>query len=190
MFVEATRPLVVGPLVHTRGSVYHGHSVSEPLGYLITCRTYGTWVHGDARGSVDREHSAYGAPMLDPNGSLERAERRRLKTPPVTLTAQQRVVVAETIRAVCRKLDWSLLALNVRTTHFHAVVAAPYHPERVMHAFKAYATRRLREEGLHAQGAPLWSRHGSTRYLWKPPQVEHACRYVAESQGEDLGGEL
>jgi hypothetical protein len=54
----------------------------------------------------------------------------------------------------------------------------------------ANATRRLREEGLHAQGAPLWSRHGSTRYLWKPLHVEDACRYVAESQGEDLGGEL
>ena len=50
--------------------------------------------------------------------------------------------------------------------------------------------RWLREEGLYAQDAPLWSRHGSTRYLWKPPQVENACRYVADSQGEDLGGEM
>jgi len=98
--------------------------------------------------------------------------------------------VGETIRRVCEKLGWSLFALNVRATHFHAVVASPDPPERVMHAFKAYATRRLREEGLHAQTAPLWSRHGSTRYLWKPLQVEDACRYVAEGQGEDLGGEL
>ena len=128
--------------------------------------------------------------MRDPNRALQQAERRRLKTGPVTLTARQCEVVAETIRTVCPKLGWSLLALNVRTTHFHAVVASPDPPERVLHAFKAYATRRLREEGLHAQGVRLWSRHGSARYLWKPLQVENACRYVAESQGEGLGGEL
>jgi REP element-mobilizing transposase RayT len=164
--------------------------VSEPLAYLITCRTYGTWLHGDARGSVDRDHNIYGTPMRDTHRALQQAERRRLKTPPVTLTARQRELVAETIRTVCRTRGWSLLALNVRTTHFHAVVAAPDPPERVMHAFKAYATRRLREAGLQAQDVRLWSRHGSTRYLWKPTQVENACRYAAESQGEDLGGEL
>ena len=164
--------------------------MSEPLGYLITCRTYGTWLHGDARGSVDRDHNLYGTPLRDPNPRLQQAERGRLKTPSVTLTVRQREVVAETIRSVCRKRDWSLLALNVRTTHFHVVVAAPEAPERVMHAFKAYAMRRLREDGSHGQGVPLWSRHGSTRYLWKPLQMEKACRYVAESQGEDLGGEL
>ncbi len=128
--------------------------------------------------------------MRDPNRALQRVERQRLKTAPITLTARQVEVVAETIRTVCCKLGWSLLALNVRTTHFHAVVTAPDPPERVMHTFKAYATRRLREEGSHTQGGRLWSRHGSTRYLWKPAQVEDACRYVAESQGEDLGGEL
>ena len=164
--------------------------MSDPLGYLITCRTYGTWLHGDARGSVDRDHNLYGTPLRDAHRGLQQAERRRLKIAPVTLNARQREVVAETIRAVCRKRGWSLSALNVRTTHFHAVVAAPEAPERVMHAFKAYATRRLREDGLHAQDVPLWSRHGSTRYLWKGPQLENACRYVAEGQGEDLGGEL
>jgi REP element-mobilizing transposase RayT len=109
---------------------------------------------------------------------------------PMKLTLRQREVVAEMIRTVCGKRDWSLLALNVRTTHFHTVVAAPDTPERVMHAFKAYATRGLREEGLLAQDAPVWSRHGSTRYLWRPVHVEHACRYVADCQGNDLGGEL
>ena len=174
----------------TRGTDDDWHAVSEPLGYLITCRTYGTWLHGDARGSVDRDHNLYGTPLRDPHRGLQQAERRCLKRAAVTLNARQREVVAETIRAVCRKRGWSLSALNVRTTHFHAVIAAPEAPERVMHAFKAYATRRLRKDGFHAQGAPLWSRQGSTRYLWKPLHVESACRYVAESQGEDLGGEL
>ena len=172
------------------GVDYHAHPVSEPLGYLITCRTYGTWLHGDARGFVDRDHNTYGTPLRDPDRALEQTERRHLKTDAVKLTARQRESVAETIRSVCDTRGWSLRALNVRTTHFHAVVAASDPPERIMHAFKAYATRRLREKGLHAQSAPLWSRHGSTLYLWKPLQVENACRYIADGQGKDLGGEL
>ena len=164
--------------------------MSELLAYLITCRTYGTWLHGDARGSVDRDHNIYGTPMRDPSRTLQQAERSRLRTAPVMLRDRQRESVAEAIRTVCRKRGWSLLALSVRTTHLHAAVAAPDPPERVMHALKASATRRLREEGLHARGTRLWSRHGSTHYLRKPQQLENACRYVAEAQGEDLGGEL
>jgi hypothetical protein len=29
-----------------------------PLGYLITFRCYGTWLHGDDRGSIDRKANA------------------------------------------------------------------------------------------------------------------------------------
>jgi hypothetical protein len=28
----------------------------SPLGYLITFRAYGTWLHGHERGSVDQHH--------------------------------------------------------------------------------------------------------------------------------------
>jgi len=40
---------------------------SIPLAYLITFTTYGTWLHGDPRGSVDREHNVWGTPFLDPD---------------------------------------------------------------------------------------------------------------------------
>ncbi|MGH9840991.1 MAG: hypothetical protein ACREEM_19730 [Blastocatellia bacterium] len=35
-----------------------------PLAYLITFRCYGTWLHGDERGSVDRDHNIYRTPFL------------------------------------------------------------------------------------------------------------------------------
>jgi hypothetical protein len=34
-----------------------------PLAYLITFRSYGTWLHGK-EGSVDRFHNVYGQPKL------------------------------------------------------------------------------------------------------------------------------
>ncbi|MEK6797869.1 MAG: transposase [Planctomycetota bacterium] len=164
--------------------------MSEPLAFLITFRTYGSWLHGDPRGSVDNDHNIFDTPMLDPKSSLSVAESNRLRHPPVALTEAHRSVVADAIRRVCDERHWTLSALNVRSNHIHAVVSAPDSPERVMHALKSFATRALRESGLAAAGTRLWSRHGSTRYLWEPRELEGANFYVVESQGPDRRGEL
>jgi alanyl-tRNA synthetase len=58
-----------------------------------------------------------------------------------------------------------------------------------MNDFKSYATRRMIEKGLVSQGANVWSRHGSTRYLWDEESVAAAGRYVMEQQGPDLSGD-
>jgi len=164
--------------------------MSDPLAYLITFRTYGTWLHGDARGSVDRDHNAYDSPMLPPNPGLALAEVAQLKHAAILLGEAHRTTAAEAIERICHDRGWTLSALNVRTNHVHAVVSAPDSPERVMHAMKSFATRRLREMRLVGDDTRPWARHGSTRYLWTLRQVEEACRYVRESQGDDLGGEL
>jgi hypothetical protein len=36
----------------------------RPLAYHITWGTYGTRLHGDKRGTVDRENNAFGTPVL------------------------------------------------------------------------------------------------------------------------------
>ena len=38
---------------------------AEPAGHFLTFRTYGTWLHGDARGSVDRFHNVPGEPLRE-----------------------------------------------------------------------------------------------------------------------------
>jgi hypothetical protein len=41
---------------------------SQQLGYLITIRSYGTWLHGDARGSMDRRnYNKFGGPKRPVN---------------------------------------------------------------------------------------------------------------------------
>lgn len=76
-------------------------------------------------------------------------------------------------------------AQSVRTNHVHAVVAAECRPEVVMGAFKACSTLALRGAGLLGAGSAIWSRHGSTRYLWTERAVEAACVYVLERQHRD-----
>src|SRR3712207_6995047 len=48
-------------------------------------RCYGTWLHGDERGSVDRRHNVLGSPPREPHAGLRRAEARQLKHPAITL---------------------------------------------------------------------------------------------------------
>ena len=161
-------------------------SASQPLAYFITWRTYGTWLHGDERGSIQRGSSGLFVPPISPNPIREEWEARQRLHSPLVLDAQARGVVDGAIRETCLLRDWRLSALNVRTNHVHLVVSAPLAPERVMNSLKAWCTRRLREAGLAAADSRAWSRHGSTRYLWREAEVAAACQYVLESQGADI----
>jgi len=109
-------------------------------------------------------------------------EQRQLQSNPRSLDDASRAATDDAIREVCRRREWGLLAINVRTNHVHAVVAADCRPEQVMQSLKAAATRELRARGLAAPNDRLWSRHGSTVYLWREADVDSASRYVIESQ--------
>ena len=79
-----------------------------------------------------------------------------------------------------------LIAINVRTNHVHIVVSCGGTPERAMDSFKAYATRALRAAGLAMSDQSVWSRHGSTRYLWTDEHITAAVDYVDNGQGSEL----
>jgi len=157
-----------------------------PLAYLISFRTYGTWVHGDNRGSTSRRQNRYGTPRIAPNRGLQEVELKQLKHPPIRLDIKRRPVVEQAVREVCTKRGYWLRAINVRTNHVHSVVSAAVKPEPILQAFQAYATRKLRQAGLLPTEGRTWSRHGSTPYLWKERHVERAIDYVVNGQGEDL----
>jgi hypothetical protein len=121
---------------------------SSPVGYLITFRCYGTWLHGDERGSVDRHHSAYGTPGLQPSALRRKHDRDLLKQPTVTLHSRQRSVIESAIRETCTIRQWQLWTVNVRTNHVHVVVSANKKPVAVLSALKANATRAMRSRSL------------------------------------------
>jgi hypothetical protein len=164
---------------------YHDVDVSA-LAYLITFHTYGTWLHGHERGSVDDEHNVPGTPCLPPDAARETRDFARLKHAPVELDAGRRFVVDATVREVCAYRSWRLHALNVRSTHVHAVVSAAHAPERVMNDLKAYATRRMREAAVLPAAVEPWSYHGSTRYLNTEAPLARAVEYVLHEQGAAL----
>jgi len=152
--------------------------MGEPLAYFLTWTTYGTWLHGDERGSVDRDHNQYGEPYLEPAEGLRRYESKQLKQAPVQLNPRQRDLVEEIIRRDCRHRGYQIFALNCRSNHIHIVVQANgVRPERVMTQFKSYATRGLREMDS-LSGKKVWTAGGSKRYLFTEEAIERAVQYV------------
>ena len=160
--------------------------MSDPLAYFITFSCYGGWLHGDRRGSIDRKHNEPGSPPLEPSREREATAQGRLKHGTFLLDAPRRVAVEDAVRGVSDARGWQLVAVNVRTSHVHVVVAADQAPELVMRAFKAWSTRQMRDRRLMDADASAWSRHGSTRYLWDTRDVEEACQYVVHGQGPPL----
>lgn len=157
-----------------------------PPPYFITFHTYGTWLHGDQRGSVDPAHNIYNTPTIAPDARRAAREAQTLRHEPFILDAQARAVVDSTIRAVATHRGWTIHALNVRTNHVHVVVSAAHPPERVMLDFKSWSTRRLTEAGLISSKTKVWSRHGSTRWLNTQHAFDRAREYTTSEQGPDL----
>jgi len=152
------------------------------MDYLITFRTYGTWLHGDERGSVDDQHNSWQEPLLETDAKLENFRRRLMKGETVALDLALRSCVMQGMEDVARHRGWTIHALEVLSNHVHVVVSADAKPELVMRDFKAWATRHLREQNLVPPGVPLWAHHGSTRYLRDEHAVIAACEYVKNQQ--------
>jgi len=158
-----------------------------PLAYLITFRTFGTWLHGDERKAVDRHgRNFFGTERVLPSQNLERIMTENRSDDEFLLNGKQRSAVEASILSICSFRGYCLNAINVRSNHVHTVVRAACAPELVMNAFKANCTRELRMARLVGPGEKIWSRGGSTRYLWKPYHVERAVEYVLYGQGIDL----
>ena len=158
-----------------------------PLAILITFRCYGTWLHGDGRGSVDRHNNAYRSSKIPRNSNWEKHNKASLKHPPVVLNAKQRHSVEKAIRETCAIRGWHLYAINVRTNHVHVVVAIGItRPDTALIAFKSNATRQMRTDGCWASERGPWVEKGSRRNLWNERSIWNACDYVLNGQGDDL----
>jgi REP element-mobilizing transposase RayT len=154
--------------------------------YLITFTCYGCHFHGHESGSVDRKHNLRGSRLLESDPKRVLAERERMDQPPYSLDGVRRAAVLTALQERCSHHSWTLLAAHVRSSHVHVVVEADIRPERVMNDLKSYASRQLNRLGMDERARKRWTRHGSTRWLWKREDVSAAIRYVLEEQGDPM----
>jgi REP element-mobilizing transposase RayT len=147
--------------------------------YFLTWTTYGTWLHGDARGWADRKDGYHrGKHAEDP--LLTERRRRQLKHAPTVLTTDMRGAVDAAIRSVCDYRGWTLRELNVRTNHVHVVVLADKPIDHVLRDFKAYATRALRAERLIGPKTNVWTDGGDKVVIPQGQSLGPVCAYVRD----------
>jgi REP element-mobilizing transposase RayT len=154
--------------------------------YLITFTCYGNRLHGDESGSVDRNHNQYNTCLLDPDPHRLSSERQTMPQPPYLLDQESRDAVLRAIQQHCLYRGWNLLAAHIRTNHVHTIVEANVRPEVIMTELKLYASRELNRLSPDQSKRKRWSRHGSTRWLWKDDDVQAALQYVVEQQGKPM----
>ena len=82
-----------------------------PLAILITFRCYGTWLHGDERGSVDRHNNIFRTPTIPTSNSWEKHNQEQLKYSPVLLNAKQRRAVEKAFAKLVRNADGTFTPL-------------------------------------------------------------------------------
>ncbi len=157
--------------------------MGNPAAYFLTWTTYGAWLHGDARGSVDDWNNTPRTSPLSPQPSRAQRAVGRMSDAPLALDHGMRGLVEDAIRRHCVFREWPLVALNVRSNHVHCVVGwKGIPPERVMTELKTWATRALKSLPTLDHRGKFWTVHGSTRYLWDDRSVHDASRYVLFGQ--------
>lgn len=154
-----------------------------PLAYFITFTCYGTWLHGEKSTSVDHLNNTPGADFLSVNSKRADLVKKQMSETPYFLDESRRRIVLQSILEVCSYRQWVLLAAHVRSNHVHCVIHAILQPEQIMNTIKSYASRHLNEAKLDGDRVNRWTRHGSTRYLWKEAEVEATIQYVVNEQG-------
>ncbi len=158
----------------------HEPPMSEPLAFLLTWTTYGTWLPGDRRGWV-----LQGGGIQPSNPARKKCAQQRMTESTCTLDKQERTVVEQTIADHCQIRLWKLHAVNCRSNHVHFVVSADRHPETVRDQFKAWCTRKLKilqRSRSTNRREKWWTERGSQRYLSDEKSLEAAIHYVLEGQ--------
>jgi REP element-mobilizing transposase RayT len=158
-------------------------SNDEPIAFLFTWSTYGTWLPGDARGWVEYQH---GFRLPDPILELECAAR--MTEDACRLAPYQRDRVHQQVAETCKHKCWLLHAVNCRTNHVHVVLSATALPKIIREQLKAWCTRRLNEQQAEL-GIPnqerrthWWSERGSTRWIFNESDLAAAIDYVLNQQ--------
>ncbi len=167
--------------------------------WLLSNTTYGTWLPGDARGSVTSvrdlrpgdeptpfrfEHDLPGEPWEDELPGLHRSAAEQMSGPPIYLDLAKAEAVLAQFQETAGYRRWTLRAVAVMANHFHIVVAVADdpHPRKLLADFKAYGTRRLNRLYGKPPSETWWTDKGSKRKLPDEKARANGTYYVLFKQ--------
>jgi hypothetical protein len=159
----------------------------KPLAYHITWGTYGTRLHGDPRGTVERAHNEYRTPVLGRDPERLAEMNANLKFPPRKFTREQMVFVERTAPEVCRRGGWIHHASAAGPDHVHIVLASPHDPAVIRRLLKRWLGEELSNTWPIPSDATWWSEGGSIRWIGDIGYLNAATDYVRRQQATGRG---
>jgi REP element-mobilizing transposase RayT len=168
-------------------------SNERPFALLITWTCYGTWLPGDPRGHVSNtllpeggflpKENVPGTPYSQGDEFTRQRARSLQRGPTVYLTAEQALVVADSLCQAAQTRGWRILRGSVMANHVHVVVMdCPIDGPAVRRVLKGTSQASLNDHVGHNQR--WWTAGGSDRYKNDWPAIEAAVKYVADQHGK------
>lgn len=146
------------------------------IGYMLTWRTYGTWLQGDKRGWFKDGHTYKGKrKLLEYNQQL-------LDGGPVQLNYEHKQIVRDEIIKTAMRMEQGVLAVAVYSNHVHLVLNnTGIAVGSVVKSYKRDATYALRAVGLTGK---IWATGYDKRFCFDKKslleRVEYVNRHVEE----------
>ena len=138
------------------------------LAIMVTATTYGTWLRGDERGSIQDGR------LLPPLPWLEANDRGRMKHGPYLFDADRLHDIGQMIgESLIERLDQAILAMHVARWHTHFVIAATNHDIADVVKCAKDAVRY----GLKP-GRPIWTADYDKRFCFDGASVRNRIAYV------------
>lgn len=152
------------------------------LAYHITWGTYGTRLHGDPRGTVDRQHNQVDSPILAYDQHRWSVEKERLRFPPVRFTRDQMLFIESIVPDICQQGYWAHRASAAGSDHVHIIVSSQHEPQTIPRLLKRWLGQEFSRKYPLPEGATWWSECGSIRWISDESYFRNAVKYVVRQR--------
>lgn len=150
--------------------------MARTIGIHWITSTFGTWLHGDPRGSW-RDGK-----LIGPDPFLEEAVRGRMTRDAVVLSDFEMELAATTFGALIQERRWPVYAATIQPTHVHLVFAPPADPIKTVIAALKYrsaaAVLKLRRTMLREAPRSLWTEGQFPVFIEHEEHLLNAIEYV------------
>ena len=158
---------------------------------LLTWTCYGTWLPGEARGSVSRAPRASGRQELrnfpgEPYDGDDAARQvnaqERMDGQPVSLDEAQGRFLLSCVADTAERHGIELLAIAIMSNHVHVLCQGEQHGQELLQLFKGNASRRLGQRFQLPNAPRWWTKSGSRRRIKKGSDLTAAIEYVRDQE--------
>ena len=150
--------------------------MERPLAYHITVGTYGTRLHGEERGTIDRAMNQPGDPIIVRDDAWHQIEQDRLKFKPRILTVEQMIEVERLMPMVCARGGWT--HHTGAADHIHEVLTGDADGAVIRKWFKRWFGEELAKLYPLLPGETFWAECGSVKWIWTDEYCRAAYGYV------------